>query len=155
MPSYRENSDMNGVPDGDRYAYIYMRAQSFCLVDWFFHTYDFALKGKTSTKSAAHKAGFSDPFGALCATLYLQSKELQEFHPDIPYEAIREQLRLCFEKDAVMSEWLQDDKALDCFVWDYAEDWDILRSQSTPFRSKFTFSFGRTQFLIKFNLLNR
>ncbi len=35
LPNYRENSDMNGIPEEERLAYIHIRAQSFCLISWF------------------------------------------------------------------------------------------------------------------------
>lgn len=128
---------MNAIPNEDREAYVYIRAQCYCLVDWIFAAHSFTVKGDLEPVEDPYMDVYINPFVNIWEALYYHAKLLQDYHPDIPGVEIRTQLVLCFQKDEGLLALLDEADCHDHLSWDLEEDYVISRNDKIDFDSVF------------------
>lgn len=133
---------MNAIPNEDREAYVYIRAQCFCLLDWVITTHTFTVEGETEPVADPYMEIYTDPFVDIWEALYYHADFLQEYHPDIPGVDIRTQLTLCFQKDKGLLDILAEMDSHDHISWKLGGTYVISPKLNDDFTSEFPiFSF--------------
>lgn len=128
---------MNGIPNEDREAYVYIRAQCYCLVDWVFAAHTFAVEGGSEPVEDSYMEVYVTPFVKIWEALYYHAAFLQDYHPDIPGLDIRTQLVLCFQKDKGLLDLLDESDSHYTLAWDLESVYTISRNDRTDFESEF------------------
>lgn len=131
---YIKSHDVNGIPYEDRETNVHIRAQSYCLLDWFFSTHTFTDEDE-GVIDEAYTFVFVEPLAEIVMGMSSAAESLQDYHPDVPTKAFQKQLTLCFKKVEGIRAELACTKEASHMYWHVEQSWIISHNTGATFDS--------------------
>ncbi len=124
MWEFHKKHDVNAIPHNEREAYVYTRALSYQLVEWFFNAYEVTTRGGIALADP-WRLVFAEPLADIVSVLHDGAAILDEYHPGVREEDFQRQLMLCFEKEELIIDLLQSAPDSMSLLWSFDPCWVI------------------------------
>ncbi len=130
----------NIIPHEDREAYVYIRALSYRLVDWFFNAYEVSVRGDYGARGPL-ETSFRRTTSRHRVSIARRRAILDEYHPGVGEEDFQYQLMLCFEKEGLIMDLIQTAPDSMSLLWSFDSSWVISAKGTSSFESMFAILF--------------